>query len=227
VPKLRVPHRAEKLLDAALDKALEIQRPAVLAYVDRLRRNAPFATPQQIITQLERHYRTAVMGIGAAAGAAAAIPGVWTGTALASGAAEITAFLSATAMYVLSVAELHELPVSDPQLRRALVLAVLVGESGEALLAGLEAETPHWAQVLGRSAAKERIAGLNTELARVAMTRAGTRQGALVLGRALPLGIGAGVGAVGNAALARSVIKSARRAFGPPPAQFHGRVIDA
>jgi hypothetical protein len=58
------------------------------------------------------------------------------------------------------------------------------------------------------------------------LTRFGTRQGALLLGRALPLGIGAGIGAAGNAALARAAISTAREAFGPPPHEFPPRVID-
>jgi hypothetical protein len=33
----------------------------------------------------------------------------------------------------------------------------------------------------------------------------------------LPLGAGAVIGAVGNLAVARSVIRSTERAFGPPP----------
>ena len=78
-----------------------------------------------MITRLERHYLAAVIGLGGASGAAAAVPGAGTGIALATGAAEIAAFVSATGMYVLAVAEIHGVPVSDPQVRRALVLAVL------------------------------------------------------------------------------------------------------
>jgi len=224
--RLKLPARAERTLDAALDKALSVQRPAVTAYIDALRKRHPHAAPADIVTMLEKHYRGVVVGIGGAAGAAAAVPGAGTGAALASGAAEITAFLSATAMYVLALAELHGVPLRDPQLRRALVLTVLVGESGEAVLAGIATDTPHWATVLGRTTSKEKIAGVNAQLAHLFLTRATTRQGALVLGRAIPLGIGAGIGAAGNAVLARSVISSARRAFGSAPATFPPRVIE-
>jgi hypothetical protein len=231
---VRVPAQATKIatdaLDAALDKALAVQRPAVLAYLDRVRARHPGADPAEVIALLEKHYRAAVIGIGTAAGAAAAIPGVGTGATLASGAAEITAFVSATAMFVLAVAEVHDVAVSDPQLRRALVLAVLVGDAAEAAVAAgtdASAASAHWALTLGRTATKEKIAGINGHLAQILITRMGTRQGALLLGRALPMGIGAGVGAVGNAALARAAIKAARTAFGPPPRRFRGRVIDA
>lgn len=128
-------------------------------------------------------------------------------------------------MYVLAVAEVHGVPVSDPEVRRALVLAVLLGDAAAALETGV-LEAPHWAQVLGRSASRDKIAGINSRLVHLLVTRFGARQGALLVGRAIPLGIGAGIGAVGNAALARTAIGSARKAFGPAPKKFGARVID-
>lgn len=232
-PRVTVPRavarRLDRALDTALDRALLIQRPAVLAYLERVRSRNPWMTPAQVVRQLERRYLTAVTGIGGASGAAAALPGAGTGTALASGAAEITGFVSATAMFVLALAELHSLPLSDPEVRRALVVAVLVGGSAETVLDEGERGGSHWAQVLARRAAgksrdKQRV--LDDRLGRLLLTRFGTRQGALWLGRTLPLGIGAGIGAAGNAALARSAIATAREAFGPPPDRFPPRVID-
>lgn len=52
------------------------------------------------------------------------------------------------------------------------------------------------------------------------MKRFLTRQGTSVLGRAIPFGIGAVVGGLGNHALGRKVVQSSRSAFGPPPAHF-------
>jgi hypothetical protein len=103
---------------------------------------------------------------------------------------------------------------------------VLLGDVGAAAVAGGEIDAKHWAHVLGRTSSKEKVKGINGRLAHLLVTRFGARQGALLAGRALPFGIGAGVGAVGNAALGRSTIRSARRAFGPAPARFPGRVVD-
>ena len=224
--RIPLPARVEHTLDSALDKALAVQRPAVLNYLNRARASNPRMTPADLEALLAKRYKQAVMGIGGASGAAAALPGAGTAASVASGAAEITAFISASAMYVLALAELHEVPASDPATRRALVLSVLVGEGGAAIVAGERAGDVHWAKVLGTSTSKEKIAGINGRLGRLLLTRFGTRQGALVFGRALPLGIGAGVGAVGNAALAKGIVKNARKAFGPPPARFPARVID-
>src|SRR5664279_1469475 len=108
-----VPRSVESALDAALDRALAIQRPVVLGYLDRVRAKRPEATAADVIAQLERRYLGAVVGLGGASGATAAIPGVGTATAVATGAAEIAGFVTATAMYVLAVAEVHGVPVSD------------------------------------------------------------------------------------------------------------------
>lgn len=224
--RIPVPPAAERALDTALDHALAVQRPVVLNYLDRARRRRPDLTPAQVVTQLERRYLAAVIGIGGASGAAAAVPGVGTAAAVASGAAEITAFVSASAMFVLALAELHGLPVSDPELRRALVVSVLVGEGGVAALEGAARGEAHWAHVIARSTPRDKITGINTHLSRLLLRRVGARQGALLFGRALPLGIGAAIGAGGNAALARTAISVARKAFGPPPEQFPPRVID-
>ncbi|MBN9619079.1 MAG: hypothetical protein J0H43_05030, partial [Actinobacteria bacterium] len=91
---------------------------------------------------------------------------------------------------------------------------------------GAAGRDAHWAHVLGRTTSKEKIAGVNGYLSRLLLRRMGARQGALMLGRALPLGVGAAIGAGGNAALARGAIAAARRAFGPAPERFPPRVID-
>lgn len=227
-PRLRipVPPAVERALDTALDKALEIQRPVVQSYLARMRRSHPGMTPAEVVRQLERRYLATVVSIGGASGAAAAVPGVGTAATVASGAAEVTAFVSASTLFVLALAELHGIPLSDPEIRRALVLSVLVGETGIAAVEGAAVAEGHWAQVLTRSTSREKIAGINGYLGRMLLRRLGTRQGALLIGRALPLGIGAAIGAGGNAALARSAIAAARKAFGPPPKSFAPRVVD-
>jgi hypothetical protein len=224
--RVPVPRSVARGLDVALDKALAVERPVVVAYLDRARRRRPGATPAQVIDQLERRYLAAVVGAGAAAGGAAALPGVGTGASVASGVAEIAAFISATTTFVLALAEIHGVPSDDPQVRRALVLTVLLGDVGAAALAGTEIEAKHWAHVLGRTQAKDAVRGINARLGQLMVTRFGARQGALLVGRALPFGVGAGVGAVGNLALGRAAVSSARRAFGAPPARFAGRLID-
>ncbi len=223
-----LPGFVEDALDAALDKALHVQRPVVVAYLDRVRARRRDAGPADVIRLLERRYLAAVTAVGAASGGAAAVPGAGTGASLASAALEISAFTEATALFALAMAEVHDLRIDDPQVRRALVLAVLLGDTGVevAEIAAADAGS-RWAQVVARRAPEETIRRVNHALSRHFMTRFGSKQGALALGRALPLGIGAGIGAAGNVALGRGAISAARRMFGPPPKSLPPRVIDA
>jgi hypothetical protein len=216
----------ERRLDAILDRALATQHGVVVSYVDRLR-SRPGATPSTVIVGLERRYLAGVTAIGAASGGAAAVPGVGTAAALASGVAEVAAFVEATALFVLAVAEVHNIKVDDPELRRAVVLAVLLGETGSAVVETAGVAGSKWASVLSRGVNRDVIARVNKSLMTHLVARFGTRQGALALGRALPFGVGAGIGAAGNALLGRAAIRSARRGFPRPPAGFAAKVIDA
>ncbi len=221
-----LPAGLERGLDAALDRALAIQQSAVISYVDRLR-NRRGATPARVIQGLERRYLTAVTAIGAASGGVAAVPGVGTAAALASGLAEVVAFVEASGLFALGVAEVHGIRLSDPELRRALVLAVLLGDAGAASIEAAGMAGSRWGPVLARGVNHEAVGRVNNRLMTHFTARFGARQGALALGRALPFGVGAGIGAVGNAALGRAAVRSARRAFGRPPSEFGPRIIDA
>ena len=70
--------------DVDLERGARVQGPAVKAYVDRLRKQSPDATPADIVKKLEARYLAAVMASGAAVGSAAAFPGIGTIAAMAS-----------------------------------------------------------------------------------------------------------------------------------------------
>lgn len=57
-------------------------------------------------------------------------------------------------------------------------------------------------------------------LGRNFVTRFGTRQGIIVIGRLAPFGIGAAIGGGANAAIGYGVVRACRRAFGPAPSTF-------
>jgi hypothetical protein len=214
-----LPAGVERGLDAVLDRVLAIQRPVIVAYVDRWR-GRPGSSPAGVLHSIEHRYQAAVTAIGGAAGGVAAVPGVGTAAAIASGVAEVAAFVEATALYALASAEVHGIDTNDIEVRRAIVLAVLLGEAGMAEIEAAGVAVAHWAPVLSRGVNRDLVSHVNTRLMKHFATRFGARQGALALGRALPFGVGAAIGAAGNLALARAAIKSVRRAFGRPPAHF-------
>jgi hypothetical protein len=224
-----VPSFVEGLLDSSLDRAMRVQRPGVVSYVDRARSKRG-RSPEDTIRELERLYLGTVTAIGAVAGASAAFPGVGTGASVATAAFEIGAFAEATALFGLAVAEVYGLRVDNLEQRRTLVLALLLGDEGVRILEesaqGAKRSRAKWAQVLSQRASEESVRRTNRRLAKHFLPRFGIQQGALLLGRAIPMGIGAGIGAAGNAALARASIAAARRVFGPPPAEFPPRMLD-
>ena len=224
-----MPQFVEGVLDSSLDRAMRVQRPGVVSYVNRARAKRGL-TPEDTIRELERIYLGTVTAIGAMAGASAAFPGVGTGASVATAAFEIGAFAEATALFGLAVAEVHGLRVDNLEQRRALVLALLLGDEGVRILEesarGARRSRAKWAQVLSHHASEETVRRANRRLAKHFVPRFGLQQGALLLGRAIPMGIGAGIGAAGNAALARASIAAARRVFGPPPERFPPPIVD-
>ncbi len=208
-------------LGAALDKAVGIQQPIVDVYLRRARRNRPNATPEEITTSLQRQYLAAVTSLGAAGGAAGAVPGPWSPASVALNVAEVGAFLEASTVFILSLAAVHDVRVDDLERRRTLVTAILLGDSGSAFVQKAAGRTaPHWGKAIVKGIPMSAIHQANGVLGRNFVTKYGTKQGILVLGRQVPFGLGMAIGAGGNAALARTTIAASRRAFGPPPEKW-------
>jgi hypothetical protein len=114
----------------------------------------------------------------------------------------------------------HALPTETPERRRTLVLAVVMGQSGQEALRKITGKSGDWAQDITNTLPLTRLGPLNSSLSRWFIKRFVVRQSVLALGRALPLGIGLVIGAVGNLVIARAIIRAADQAFGPAPAQW-------
>lgn len=93
----------------------------------------------------------------------------------------------------------------------------LAGEAGKGLGAKATSRIP-----------VETLRQINRGLGRTVITKYGTKRGAIALGRALPLGIGATIGAGANYALTRAIARQADSFFThlapPEPAGDHNRV---
>lgn len=127
-------------------------------------------------------------------------------------------FLQASALYVLSRAAVQGISLDDIERRRTLVLTVMLGESANKSLGKVAERTgQHWANQIVRGIPYSQILKINKILGRNFVTKYGTRQGIIVLGRAVPLGVGAIIGGTANAVLAQGIVRSANHAFGPPP----------
>ncbi|WP_445151624.1 hypothetical protein [Baekduia sp. Peel2402] len=118
----------------------------------------------------------------------------------------------------MAVSEVHGVQINDLERRRTLLMGVLMGNSGSRIVEKVAGRTgAHWAKTVVKAVPMARIDAVNKVLGPRFITKYGTKQGVLVLGRDLPLGIGAAIGAGGNAAFGRMAVSGARRAFGPAP----------
>lgn len=208
-----------------LDRVLAIQRPVVLAHLRSIRLRHPDATPDQIVRMLERRYLAAVTTGGAAVGATAVVPGIGTGITLALSGVETVAFLEATTLFAQSVAEVHGIPVSDPDRARALVLTLMLGKEAVDLVAQLAGQASgrgpkrdkYWGEMITKTLPRASVGPLVDRLKSTFIHQFAARGGASWIGKALPFGIGAAIGGVGNNILGRRVLVNSRRAFGTPP----------
>lgn len=213
------------LAERALERVLAVQRPVVLAHLRSVRLRHPDATPAQLAVVLERRYLAAVTTGGMAVGATAVVPGIGTGVTLALSGAETVGFMESTALFAQSLAELHGIHVDDPDRARALVLALMLGPDGVALLNQFggqvrgqgPARSAYWGEVITRTLPKAAVGPVVDRLKTMFVRHFAARAGASWVGKALPFGVGAVVGGVGNRVLAGRVVASARRAFGPAP----------
>jgi hypothetical protein len=213
-------------MERGIDRVLSIQRPVVVAHLRTIRRRVPNAAPEQLVRILERRYLAAVTTGGAAVGATAVIPGIGTGVTLALSGVETAGFLEATALFAQSVAEVHGIAVENPDRARALVMTLLLGNEGVDLVrqfAGQAAGTgvarnAYWGELITNSLPRAIVGTMADRLRRIFIKQFAVRGGAGIIGKAIPFGIGAAIGGVGNNVLGRRVLKQARLAFGQAPA---------
>ncbi|WP_201613687.1 hypothetical protein [Gulosibacter hominis] len=217
-----------------IDRALAVQRPLAIAFVRRWRRKYPEAAPADLLPVAERWFRRSAMGTGGGVGAAAIVPGVGTATGIAIAAAEVLIFVELTALFVMTMAEIHGDATDDPRRARTLVMALLLGDKGKRIIrevaAGQDArglfKSAVWGELVTRTLPDTAVNEIGRRLREAFFKRFGQRQIGGIVGKVLPFGVGATVGALGNRALANEVISNAKTAFGAPPAKFVGPVSD-
>lgn len=212
-------------VERAIDRALAIQRPVVVAHLRSIRRRSPGATPDELVRILERRYLAAVTTGGAAVGATAVVPGIGTGVTLALSGVETAGFLEATALFAQSVAEVHGIHVENPERARALVMTLMLGQEGSDLVrqfagqatgSGI-ARNAYWGELITNSLPKAVMGTVVDRLRSVFIKQFAVKGGAGIIGKAIPFGIGAAIGGIGNHVLGRRVLTQSRLAFGQAP----------
>lgn len=213
------------LVVRGLDRVLSIQRPIVLAHIRSIRLRHPQATPAEIIRILELRYLAAVTAGGAAVGATAVVPGIGTGVTLALSGVETVGFVESTALFAQSVAEVHGIAVANPERARALVMTLMLGKEGVALVGQLAGQvtgrggtrSAYWGELVTKSLPRAAVGPMVDRLKGMFIKQFAARGGASFLGKAMPFGVGAVIGGTGNHILGRRVLTTSHHAFGAPP----------
>ena len=209
------------VVTTALRRAVRSQAGAARAYVAGLREKHPDESPARLRERLDTRFLSLVTASGVAVGATGAVPGV--GTVLAFGAigAESLVFLEAAAFYTLAVAQVHGVDVRQGEQEELLVMTIMLGASGTAVLShavstGGSGGGPLAARALRLPGLKEVYRRMTSRFVR----RFAVKRATLALGKLAPAGIGAAVGGWGNRKLGRSVVETAHTTFGTPPTRW-------
>lgn len=213
----------------AVDKAVQLQTSTIRGYVNWLRRQNPDASPAQIQALMDKHLKNTVTGTGAGVGATAAVPGIGLFTGAAAVAGESVLFLDLAAFYAVASAYLRGEDVSDPERRRALVLSLLMGTKGLAIVDAMLGDDA--GKLPGKSTIAKfsgpTLANTNNVLQRIAMRSLKKSLRRAWIGKLMPLGIGAIAGTTANRKLADGVIENVQAGLGAMPAGFAQPLDDA
>jgi len=79
---------------------------------------------------------------------------------------------------------------------------------------------PYWGRQIVNKIPMSAVLRANKVLGPRFITKYGTKQGILVLSKQIPLGLGIGVGASANYVVGRTIVKTAKKVFGPAPTAF-------
>ncbi|MEM7276445.1 MAG: hypothetical protein AAF547_25455, partial [Actinomycetota bacterium] len=168
--------------------------------------------------------------VGAASGAVAATPGLGTSAAASALVADLGWFATRATDLIMTIGAVHGYTNSTLEERRAWVLSVLAfgeeaadqfvslvdefGSGGAGSVIGGERVSARLAGLAGGDAATlDALRRINTSLATSLISRYGSRRSLLAVGKLLPFGVGAAVGASANYGLIRVVGSQSGRFF--------------
>jgi hypothetical protein len=209
-----------------LDRLVEHRYGAAVDDVASLRGQFPDESPEELANRLIRRYAKELAIGGAVSGGAAASPVAGVAVAAASAGADATFSVGRLGEMIMAIGLVYGHDTATVDDRRAAIVTIMgladgaaVGMSGLAARAGAKGG----ARVLQRipTTAPPPTAGAG----RKALAKLGNTKGPWSLTALIPYGIGAGVGAAGNALLARAVGRAAKEYFAThaPPAAMGAR----
>lgn len=216
---------AGRALIKALDTAMGWQTSAITGYVKQLHARNLGETPAEIQERIDKHFMAFVTGTGGAAGGASVVPGIGFITGLGAIAVESVVFLEAAAWYTLASASLRGIDITEKERRRSLILVTLLGSEGTALVAAAMGDQPLRKQSPTKDPAAQlitrmgipQLGGLNKVMFKQIQKRIAKSTRLAILGKLMPMGIGAVIGAGANRKLGKVLLESNRKSLGAVP----------
>jgi EcsC protein family len=215
----------------AVDYVVENRLSDAEAMVRRARTANPGATHAATADAVVKRVAKEMAGLGAASGAVAAAPAVGTMASMATSVADVGIAFARIATMVMAVGIAFGHDLSDFETRKQWVYNVLSGSGGQ--MTAKERKAGEMKKNLGQKAMGQKTAG-TAAIARVnevVGTRVATRlvekETMVRIATLIPLGIGAGVGAIGNRAMVNSVGRHAKKYFDTWPKGERVEVLPA
>ncbi len=205
----------------AVDYVVENRLGDAHAMLEKARVGQPNGASPVIAAAIVKRVAKEMAGMGALSGAIAMAPAVGTATSLATGAADVGIAFARISTMILAIGLAYDVDLAGVEVRKQHVYAVLGG--AESQLNASERKAGEMKKMLGKRAVGARttlpaVSRVNDVVAgRVGVKvieKLATKELAVKLATLLPLGIGAGVGALGNRALVTSVGRTATLYFG-------------
>ena len=204
----------EQSLVPFVDRIVEHRYGAAVDGVATLRGQFPDDSPEELANRLIRRYAKDMALGGAVSGGAAASPVAGVAVAAASAGADATFSVGRLGEMIMAIGMAYGHDTSTVDQRRAAIVTIMgladgaaIGVSGLAARAGAKGG----ARVLQRIPSTP--APATATVRRKALSKLGATRGPWSLTALIPYGIGAGVGAAGNALLARTVGRAAKEYF--------------
>jgi hypothetical protein len=213
------PAELEKLATGILGTIDEVSSNRWEAAVKRAAAQPGRIRPEKL-KALTDSFAREVGAAGAAAGVVAASPAFGTAATLLTATAELGWFTARAGDLVLTIAALHGRPAPTVDERRAWLLALLIyGGSArdEFTRAVNEASTGMTPVGPERMLPLSVLQLANGVMAKALFRKFGARRGAVAVGRMIPLGIGALIGATANYTAIRALARNADEFFARLP----------
>jgi len=213
------PAELERLATGILGTIDEVSASRWEAAVKRAAAQPGHIRPEKV-KALTDSFTREVTAAGAAAGVVAASPAFGTTATVLTATAELAWFTARAGDLVLTIAALHGRPTPTVDERRAWLLALLIyGGSARDEFARSVNEASTGITPIGpdRMLPLGAIQLANGLLSKALFRRYGTRRGAAAIGRMIPLGIGAMIGAAVNYTAIRSLARNADEFFARLP----------